>query len=258
MKKQILILCLLSMSVGVFAQRAVVNNLTTYDDKRLHFGFSLGINAMDFGLEHYTPIGAGRYQYDPAAWSDDKVQVEPTDTVRADVSSLVPGFSVAIISSLRLTNLFELRFLPGISFGERRLVYNVPVIDANENTYGEGGQPYYSTKSTYLDFPLLVKYKAKRINNQRPYLLGGASYRYDISKTGEQDLVRLKRGGFYAEVGVGWDSYLQFFRFSTELKFSLGLTNIIDDAPDATQRQYYSDAFKRLTSNIFTLSFHFE
>jgi hypothetical protein len=159
---------------------------------------------------------------------------------------------VAIISSLRLSNYFNLRFLPGISFGERRLVYNIPIEDINSDD-----SEYFSIKSTYLDFPLLIKYKSDRINNQRPYILAGGSFRVDISKTGEEDLVRLKKGSFYAEFGVGWDSYLQFFRFSVEFKVSLGLNNVLD-TPGKGQLQYYGYAFERLTSNIFTLSFHFE
>jgi hypothetical protein len=158
---------------------------------------------------------------------------------------------------LRLGEYFDLRFLPGLSFGERRLAYNVPVYDANSTS----AEPleYFSIKTTYIDLPLLVKYKSSRLNNQRPYLVAGPALRVDISKTGVEDLVRVKRGGFYFEAGVGWDSYLPFFRLSTELKVSLGLGNMLNNGPDGeTQRQYYTTALKKLTSNVFTLSFHFE
>jgi len=254
------------------AQRAVVNNLTTFDDKRLHFGFSLGINTFDFGLQHYKVIGNGPYfdwlaqfknpanPVDPSTLIDpnnDPNKISPLSTLRADLPELIPGFSVAIISSLRLHQYFELRFLPGMSFGERRLVYNIPIFDDNsEAPYGTG-DPYFSIKSTFLDFPLLIKYKSNRINNQKPYLVAGGSYRIDISKTGKEDLVRMQRGSFHAELGVGWDTYFQFFRFSTEFKVSLGLNNILD-TPGEGQLQYYGYAFERVTSNVFTLSFHFE
>ena len=242
-------------AVSAFAQKKVVNNLTTFDDKRLHFGFSIGINAFDFGIQHYAQIGDGPYEYDATKWTYDEIQVEDTSVVKADLTQLIPGFSVAIVSSLRLNQYFNLRFLPGMSFGERRLVYNIPIHDVNDPT--TDGSPFYSIKSTFLDFPLLIKYKSNRINNQRPYLIAGASYRIDISKTGVEDLIRLKRGSYHAEFGIGWDSYLQFFRLSTEFKVSLGLNNILD-TPGEGQREYYGYAFERLTSNIFVLSFHFE
>jgi hypothetical protein len=247
-------------AVSSTAQRSVVNNLTTFDDKRLHFGFSLGINTFDLGISHYATIGEGPYGKIPVA--DRKVDpyiadgIDDNSVVRADLPKLVPGFSVGIVSSLRMGNYFDLRFLPGMSFGERRLVYNFPIHDSNSDNYIQG-DAFYSIKSTYLDFPLLIKYKSNRINNQRPYILAGSSYRVDISKTGVEDLVRLKRGSFHAEFGIGWDSYLQFFRLSTEFKVSLGLNNILD-LPGRGQFEYYGYAFDRLTSNIFTLSFHFE
>lgn len=96
------------------------------------------------------------------------------------------------------------------------------------------------------------------MNNQRPYVIGGIATRIDISKTGEEDLIRLKAPNPSVEAGFGWDTYLQFFRLSTELRFSFGLSNILDTGPKITQPQVYTGAFSSLKSNIFTLSFHFE
>jgi hypothetical protein len=173
--------------------------------------------------------------------------------VRADVAKLTPGFTVGIVTNLRLSESFDLRFLPGMSFGERKLVYNIPLAEAYSN-----GKGYYSVKSTFLDFPLLIKYKSRKVNNQRPYIIAGGAMRIDISKSGQEDLVRLKPFDTYVETGIGWDSYLQFFRLSTELKFSFGLNNILDKGPKSTVPQVYSNAFTRVASNVFTLSFHFE
>jgi hypothetical protein len=238
-----------------FGQKAKINYLSTFDDRKLHFGFSLGINTLDFGIQSYTPIGSNS-NFWPTVWPGDKIQVGSLDTVRADISRNVAGFTVGIITSLRLTRDLDLRFLPGLSFGERRLIYNIPVIDVND-VYVENNYEY-SIKSTFLDFPLLIKYKALRINNNRPYVVFGFAYRQDISRTAKEDLVRLKNSGFYAELGAGWDTYMLFFRLSIEAKVSLGLNNQLGKGPDLTQRQYYTDAIERLSSNIFTLSFHFE
>ena len=236
-----------------FSQEQKVNFLSTFDDKLIHFGFTLGINALDFDVLHYNPIGENPEFY-PVPWQLDRKQIVGNDYVRADVAEVIPGFTVGIVSSLRLTRDLDLRFLPGLSFGERQLTYNVPVWETN---YYEPLQ-YYSIKSTFLDFPLLFKYKARRINNNRPYIVFGPAYRQDISRTGKEDLVRLTKGGFYAEIGVGWDHYFTFFRFSAEAKVSLGLNNQLGAPPSANQRQYYSYAIRSLKSNIFTLSFHFE
>lgn len=251
MKRYFYILFFLTIGLNALAQRQVVKNLTTFDDKRLHFGFTLALNALDFNIDHYQTMDKN------PNFVDETVGVEVIDgnrQIRADISTLTPGFTVGIVTNLRMTEYLDLRFLPGMSFGERKLVYNIPVQDIN-NT---GDTDFYSIKSTFLDFPLLVKYKSKRMNNQRPYLIGGVAYRIDISKTGQEDLVRLKPFSSSVEVGVGWDSYLQFFRLSTELKFSFGLSDILDSGPKDTQPQVYTNAFSKLTSNMFIFSFHFE
>ncbi len=253
MKKIVIAILIVFASLATFAQSQKVNYLTTFDDKTIHFGFSLGINMLDFDVIQYNPIG-NNPDFHPVTWQLDRKQIVNSDLVRADVAELIPGFTVGIVSSLRLTRDLDLRFLPGLSFGERKLSYNIPVW---ETDYYQPLQ-YYSIKSTFLDFPLLFKYKARRINNDRPYVVFGPAYRQDISRTGKEDLVRLKKGGLYAEVGIGWDHYFTFFRFSAEAKISLGINDILGTPPSPNQRQYYSYAIKNLKSNIFTLSFHFE
>jgi hypothetical protein len=232
------------------AQRVLLKNLTTFDDKRLHFGFTLGINTTDFVISHYTVMGDNP-KFSPEVV--DKAAITSNTQVRADVAKLTPGFTVGIVTNLRVSESFDLRFLPGMSFGERKLTYNIPIAETYSN-----GKGYYSIKSTFLDFPLLLKYKSRKMNNQRPYIIGGGAIRVDISKSGQEDLVRLKPFDTYIETGIGWDSYLQFFRLSTELKFSFGLNNILDTGPKSTVPQVYSSAFTRVASNVFTLCFHFE
>lgn len=253
MKKLSLYILFLLLVSNIFAQKQKVKYLTTFDDKLIHFGFTLGVNTLDFNLANYSYVGDNP-DFVAREWQLDPVQITDSSIVRSDIGGLVPGFTVSIVSSLRLTNDLSLRFLPGMSFGERRLTYNIPVNDIN--TYEPSD--YYSVKSTFLDFPVLVKYKARRINNDRPYVIFGSAYRIDISRTAQEDLIKLKTNGFYAEVGAGWDHYYPFFRFSVEAKFSFGLNDQLADVPSPTQRQYYAQSIKSLRSNIFTLSFHFE
>lgn len=253
MKRFLYILFFLTVGLNALAQRQMVKNLTTFDDKRLHFGFTLALNALDFNIDHFQTMGENPKFDQVNLEAIGGEIIDGNKQIRADISSLTPGFTVGIVTNLRMSEYFDLRFLPGMSFGERKLVYNIPVEDANS-----GDTEFYSIKSTFLDFPLLIKYKSKRMNNQRPYLIGGVAYRIDISKTGQEDLVRLKPFSSSVEVGVGWDSYLQFFRLSTELKFSFGLSNVLDNGPKDTQPQVYTNALSQLTSNMFIFSFHFE
>ena len=254
MKKVLISIIFLIVACSVFAQKQKINYLTTFDDKLFHFGFTIGMNTLDFNVVNYNPIGENE-DFRPYVDGTGNIIVNYDDLIRSDVATLVPGFTVGIITSMRLSKDFNLRFLPGLSFGERQLTFNVPVIDINE--YGES-LSFYTIRSTFLDFPLLIKYKARRINNDRPYVIFGGAYRHDISRTAQEDLIKLKNGGFYAEVGGGWDHYFAFFRFSVEAKFSFGLNNQLGDLPAPTQRLYYAQSIKDLRSKIFTLSFHFE
>lgn len=251
MKQFFIVVFIFSIVINVSAQKQKVNYLTTFDDKKIHFGFTLGMNYLDFGVTNYNPIGENP---DFQVSADEPGYVNEAAYIRSDIQTLVPGFTVAIVSNLRLTEDLDLRFLPGMSFGERKLVYNVPIIDS----YSTTPLPYYSIKSTFLDFPLLIKYKARRINNDRPYIIFGGSFKQDISKTAKDDLVKLKGPGFYAEAGGGWDHYFPFFRFSVEGKFSFGLNNQLGPTPTSIQAQYFSQSIKNLRSTVFTLSFHFE
>lgn len=254
MKRNLTAILFILFFSGAFAQKQIVNYLTTFDEKLIHFGFTLGYNMLDFNIVNYNPIGENP-DFEMGDWPHDAVKITGSSIVRSDIQSLVPGFTVGIVSSLRLTEDLDLRFLPGMSFGERKLTYNIPVYDINSP--GIDPLKFYSIKSTFLDFPLLVKYKARRINNDRPFVIFGTAFRQDISKTAKDDLVKLKSSGFYAEVGGGWDHYFPFFRFTVEGKFSFGLNDQLGNLPQQ-QRLFYSQSIKSLRSNIFTLSFHFE
>jgi hypothetical protein len=254
-KRIILIVALSFFGRVLFAQWFAIPNMTTFDDRRLHFGFTLGINTMDFGFSHYNTLNDNpSFNIDSVKMYQDEINAV-NHAVRADIASLVPGFTVGIVSNLRLTKNLDLRFIPGLSFGNRKIIYNVPIHDFYEPIKIKE----FQARATFLDFPLLLKYKSNRIVNHRPYMLGGVALRYDISKTPNVEILQLKKTQFSIEAGMGWDLYLQFFRLSTELKYSFGLgNNLSSDLPKYPQYKYYQMAIKRLSSNIFTLSFHFE
>ena len=257
--KKFLLLILLNLSViALHAQMWGIPNLTTFDDRRIHFGFTIGVNTLDLGLKHYYTLDENPAFDAQSVLDINKDYLAEIDSVgrqvRTDIASLTPGFTVAIVSNLRLTENLDLRFLPGLSFGNRKMVYNIPLHDlSNPETTN-----FLNVRSTYLDFPLLVKYKSKRIINQRPYMIGGLAMRYDISRPKSEELIKLKKASYYIEAGMGWDIYLQFFRLSTELKYSFGLGNALASPPEWPQPTYYNLALKHVASHILTFSVHFE
>ena len=201
----------------------------------LHFGFTVGLNYMDY-----------------------KAQLSGENAWRAEGGKLKTGFLVGLISELRLAEDWGLRFLPGLEFSKRKLVFtNVPEVENNrQNAVNE---------SVYLSLPLMVRYKAKRINNFRPFLSAGASYRYDFQKHDKIEpeksvFFRTKQGDAFLEFGGGSDFYLPYFKFGVELRFSLGLTDVLVHRPDPATSGYenYTQALRKLRARIFTVCFNFE
>lgn len=232
--RAIALLLALALFQSISAQKQKPKNESWYDDKYMHFGFTLGFNTMDFVV---TPAQS----------------YFKTDSLYPEVSLLNPGINIQIVTNARLSDHFDVRFLPGVSFGQRTLRYYKDRIIYNDRQRLE---------SSFLEFPLLLKYKGDRLNNVRPYIIGGMNYRYDLAGKKEYDdekpvYIRLKRPDLYYEMGAGLDFYLTYFKLSVEAKLSNGLTNVLVQEP-APGHPEYRNAIEKLRSQIWILSFHFE
>jgi len=233
------------------AQKAKVRNLPNYDNSPYHFGFVLGMNQMLFSVK--TNPG----------FQDISYYALQTPDLFADSSKLYGlehkpayGFTIGIVSNLRIGDYLDLRFIPSLSFGERDLQYSVLTYFQDEVS-----QSVISKKiqSTFIEFPLQIKYKGNRLNNIRPYWLVGAKYALDLasdSKKKEESnniYVALERNDVYADLGGGIDIYTTFFKFGIELKMSYGLRDILK-----RQGNIYTLPVDRINSKLFLLSFTFE
>jgi len=212
-----------------------VKNDPNHDDKPIHFGFSLGLNMMDYRIR--------------------LTQEALNNNVYIGLQQLEPGINIHAIANLRVADDFDLRALPGISFGERAMHFK----------YGTTSDTIYKAESSYLELPILLKYKSKRLNNFRPYLIGGGNFRYDLAVKGvysDEQLLMINRFNIYGEVGLGFDFYLTYFKFATELKYSFGLSNILlrsdKDGNIPSNYAAYTSYIDKITSHMVTLLFHFE
>jgi hypothetical protein len=240
-RHNILILLFLFVCITAPAQKQKPKNESWYDEKLLHFGFSIGFNSMDFRI---TP-------------SQDYLR---KDSLYPEVSRLNPGINIQIVTDLRTGRYWDLRFLPGVSFGQRSVrYYKVP---GEKDGDPELFNVRQRLESSYLEFPLLLKYKGERLNNARPYVIGGLNFRYDLAARKEFDdekpvYIRLKRPDLYYETGAGLDFYLRYFKLSVELKMSNGLSDIIAREGEARHPEF-RNAIEKMRSQIWILAFHFE
>jgi hypothetical protein len=229
----VLSLIFLLIHLSSFGQKQKPKNESWYDEKLLHFGFSLGFNTMDFDI---TPS-----------------QTLDTTALYPEVSILNPGINIQIVTDIRPGRYFDIRFLPGVSFGQRTVRYYV-----NQDPYPVPQK----LESSFLEFPLLLKFKGDRLNNVRPYVIGGLNYRYDLAGKKEFDdekpvYIRLKRPDLYYEMGAGLDFYLTYFKLSVEIKMSNGIRDLLIHDPAPGHTQYYN-AIEKIKSQIWVLAFHFE
>ena len=231
----ILFICIVVIAapgISIAQKHPHIENQPKYDLKPYHFGFLLCINQMDFAVRTNPNFN-------------------PKDTLLTIESAPQYGFNIGIVSNLRLGEYTDLRFLPTLSFGERMLDYT---IRKDTTTINDSKK----VESTYLDFPLLLKYKSKRLNNARAYIITGLQYSIDLAsqakkKDKNNDLIKLRSNDVMYQFGVGFDFYFDTFKFSTELKMLYGVRDLL-----LRDNTALTSSIKRLNSKIFQLSFLFE
>ncbi len=203
-----LIVCL-SISPLVSAQfnEDPILNLENEDKALLNWGYFLGFNQYDFKFE---------YKADQKDILVDK--------------SL--GFNVGLIGELHFNEFLDLRFEPGLFYSQRTLGF--PGF-ANENDATR------EVKSTYINFPLLLKISTRRLGNWRPYLTAGpyASINLGSNEKSLDDnssgTFRMKQKVYGYELGFGIDFYTEYFKFSPSIRgvFALSDELVPDDDPNS-------------------------
>ncbi|WP_299249242.1 porin family protein [uncultured Cytophaga sp.] len=209
----------------VQAQDPRWTNLPFYDDKFMHYGFTLGVNASGF-----------------------QSRVSPNyfnDTVRSAAGTYTPGFSLGFIVNFRLHDHFDLRVLPTVGFYSRNIKYDF-----------YNSSEIQTIESTFMEIPLMLKYKSMRRNNSRMYVIGGLKAAIEAgAKKKQRKITDLRTDGFdlCLDLGVGMDLYCPLFKFSPEIRFSHGLLNLLSHDPNI-----YSSSLSRLSSNTISLFLNFE
>ena len=234
LKRLLCIVAMVSLAIGpAWAQKERVKNQPYADLKWLHLGFHVGVHAQDLLL------------------TNSGVATESGEIWFAEIPSYSPGFSVGVIADMYMNPYFNLRFLPTIHFGDKKFKFM-------EQTSGETFET--NVRSSYVSLPLDVKYSALRLNNYRPYLIGGVFGALDIGRK-KGNPILLKGRDFGLEFGIGCDIYLPYFKLCPELKFSFGLVDLLEKNRDDLVDQdlmKYTDALTKATSRMVTLTFNFE
>ena len=199
---KIIIFCFFLLnSIASIAQSGRIEYLPSFDKKKIHYGFYLGLNKNDFKIS----------LKDIASVPNANITVVPTS-----------GFNVGIIADLRLHKNLNLRLEPGLMTNTKSIYFNhLPLSRVSVR----------EVSSTFLHVPLLFKFSTDRYKNIRPFVLAGVSYNYNFSSNeANQDdnlsgQFRMKTNNFMYEVGLGIDIYLYFFKFSPSIRGIFAINN---------------------------------
>lgn len=234
LKKLVIFLPFLFFSYCLSAQIYKPMNQPFVDLRPYNFGFSIGMHTQDLEFSHTDVY-------------DDKTRL-----IYAEQPSFTPGFNVGLLASFRMSHYFSFRVSPTLFFGSK----TVQFIDYESSEY----LMKQDIRSTYLLFPFNIKYHAFRFNNVRPYIVGGISFGFDLTRKKDQPLL-LKPMNSYLEFGVGCDFYFPYFKLIPEIKFCLGLSDMLDkERKDLTNLDYapYTKALNKVTSRLLVFSLYFE
>lgn len=200
MKRTLLVFILLiffqESNAQLFTKEKIANNIDNLDQKRLSWGFFLGLNSYDFKLTYE----------------------EDMKDILVDTNV---GFSVGLISDMRINNNLNLRFEPGLYITRRLLQYDPQYFDGLD--YNDSDLTR-EDKSTYIHFPLLLKVSTNRINNFKPFIVGGLSTALNLASNENNPddnsvgQFRTKKGVYFYELGFGIDFYLQWFKFTPSIR----------------------------------------
>ncbi len=207
-------------------------NLENFDKRFLSWGYFLGFNTYDFKFDYKNQFG------------DDNTDI---------LVETQAGFNVGLIGDMRINQYINLRLEPGLYFTQRDLTF--PNLTEPNDVLRE-------VKSTYIHVPLLVKFSTKRLNNIKPFIVGGVSRSWNLSSNeknpedNNEGQFRTTSGTSYFEVGFGIDFYLYFFKFTPSIRgvFAISDELVPDDDPNSP---WTSNIDKMATRGIF-INFTFQ
>ena len=210
-------------------------NLPNFDNKFIHYGYFLGVNQYDFKFE-YIPSYYSELNYKDIAVEQKK------------------GFSVGLIGDLRINKYINIRFEPGLFYNRRELIF------PEYSDFSKESDQIREIKSTFIHLPLLFKISTKRINNFKPFIIGGLSTDFNLSSNEKNsddnasNVFRTTSQNINYELGLGFDFYLFYFKFSPSLRgiFSMQNEMIPDTNPESAWTGKINNLFSRGVALIIT------
>ena len=232
MKKLFFVLSFIFLSQAINAQlftKEKIQNQENIDKMKYSWGYYLGFNSYDFNFDYNQNL--------------EDIRVEKT-----------LGFNVGLIGNMRINDYLDLRIEPGLIISRRNLTYDESYFDGLDFNNSD---LLREVRSTYIHFPLLLKFSTKRFNNIKPFIIGGFSAALNLSSNEENpddNLVgqfRTKRGMLFYELGIGIDLYLFWFKFTPSIRGVFALNDELVRDNDNASSPWTGNIHSMKTRGVF-------
>ncbi|MGC1517117.1 MAG: porin family protein [Maribacter sp.] len=223
-----LLLLLMASTLCAQFNESPILNKQNEDKKFLNWGYFLGFNQYDFKFEY-------------------------KDNGQDILVSKSLGFNVGLIGEMRINEFLDVRFEPGLHYSSRLLGF--PGFDEQRDAFRE-------VKSTYINFPVLLKASARRFGNWKPYVIAGGSRSLNLGSNeaspddNSSGTFRMKKWVYNYELGFGIDFYLEYFKFTPSIRGVFALTDEL--VPDNNPNSPWTGNIASMKTRGLFINFTFE
>jgi hypothetical protein len=217
----------------IFTPNDKVDNNPTFDKQRWSWGYFLGFNNYDLNFDYK--------------------EYKETEALGQDFSvDRTIGFNVGLIGNMRINEHLDLRLEPGVAFSRINFQFRKNEPDS-----------FREINNTYVHIPLLLKFSTTRINNFKPFVVGGLSTSINLSSNENNPddnydgQFRMKTNAFYYEIGFGIDLYMYYFKFTPSIRGVFGLSDeIVRDENGANS--VFTANIDKMSSRAIFINFTFQ
>jgi Outer membrane protein beta-barrel domain len=199
-----------------------------YDDRVVHYGFFFAVPMTRYNVTHSN-----------AFVGDDSAKI-----IKAP---LISNFRMGFVINNYLDEHWDFRTTPSVSFYNRTIEYE----------FAGGSQRKEQRETACIELPVMMKYKSQRRMNSRMYLVAGLTYGFEVNVRKRvivgSTRLETRRDDLTLDYGIGFEQFLQYTKFSPEIRFSHGLFNVYRQPENPVSR-----GIGRLTSHTVTLYLTFE
>lgn len=224
-----LLLLLTMFAVTANAQETVnmnQENLSYGETRFISFGFLLGGHSSSLRPKFSKAFTSPAF----------------SDTINITTGSPF-GFSIGFLTNFKVAQYLDIRLMPKVAFYDYKLSFQTTT--PNDEAVKDALADF-----TTVDVPISFKYKSMRRGNHRMFITGGVTQIIDVTgkkqkEENSENGLRLNGNNTTADIGFGADFFFPLFKFSPEIRYSYGLTNVLDSRSNNLSR-----AFDRMGTQV--------